>query len=401
MKNKVVRKLLMVGLSSSVVLTSTVGVTAASMDTAIEAGAEDTVEDETLTPVVDEDALAEEETTEETGEEETTEEETEETTDEAGEEETEETTADVVLENCTVIFVDENDTEIGSGSVTPYDYANGYYICRYADVVGVPEGKEILGGTGDFSVSKNERWTQLTLTDKAETPEHTAKTVQVNYQLENGNSVGKGSITVEPQYTADGKVYYSFNYSQLTDVPEGYEIAVAGDCNVTDADQVNVTVKEVKAENRTVFVSFEDEETGKILPDVAAIQIAKDATQFNTSLVTVPEGYELCRVGDMGIDANSSAITLKVRKTAPEYKTVYVSFIDEITKFQVGDIQSIEVGAKDTIFNTSKLTAPNGYEICNVGDVYVGEGDTVNVEVREIATTRTVYVVSAEQTENT
>ena len=392
MKNKVVRKLLMVGLSSSVVLTSTVGVTAASMDTAIEAGAEDTVEDETLTPVVDEDALAEEETTEETGEEETTEEETEETTDEAGEEETEETTADVVLENCTVIFVDENDTEIGSGSVTPYDYANGYYICRYADVVGVPEGKEILGGTGDFSVSKNERWTQLTLTDKAETPEHTAKTVQVNYQLENGNSVGKGSITVEPQYTADGKVYYSFNYSQLTDVPEGYEIAVAGDCNVTDADQVNVTVKEVKAENRTVFVSFEDEETGKILPDVAAIQIAKDATQFNTSLVTVPEGYELCRVGDMGIDANSSAITLKVRKTAPEYKTVYVSFIDEITKFQVGDIQSIEVGAKDTIFNTSKLTAPNGYEICNVGDVYVGEGDTVNVEVREIATTRTVYV---------
>ena len=327
MKNKVVRKLLMVGLSSSVVLTSTVGVTAASMDTAIEAGAEDTVEDETLTPVVDEDALAEEETTEETGEEvaeeETTEEETEETTDEAGEEETEE------------------------------------------------------------------------LTDKAETPEHTAKTVQINYQLENGTSVGKGSITVEPQYTEDKTVYYNFNYSQLTDVPEGYEIAVAGDCDVTDvtdADQVNVTVKEVKAENRTVFVSFEDEETGKILPDVAAIQIANDATQFNTSLVTVPEGYELCSVGDVDIDANSNAITLKVRKTAPEYKTVYVSFIDENTKIQVGDIQSIEIGANDTVFNTSKLTAPKGHEICNVGDVYVGEGDTVNVEVREIATTRTVYV---------
>ena len=394
MKNKVVRKLLMVGLSSSVVLTSTVGVTAASMDTAIEAGAEDTVEDETLTPVVDEDALAEEDS-EDVAEEETTEEETEKTTDEAGEEETEETTADVVLENCTVIFVDENGTEIGSGSVTPYDCANGYYICRYADVVGVPEGKEILGGTGDFSVSKNQRWIELTLTDKAETPEHTAKTVQINYQLENGTSVGKGSITVEPQYTEDKTVYYNFNYSQLTDVPEGYEIAVAGDCDVTDvtdADQVNVTVKEVKAENRTVFVSFEDEETGKILPDVAAIQIANDATQFNTSLVTVPEGYELCSVGDVDIDANSNAITLKVRKTAPEYKTVYVSFIDENTKIQVGDIQSIEIGANDTVFNTSKLTAPKGHEICNVGDVYVGEGDTVNVEVREIATTRTVYV---------
>ena len=323
MKNKVVRKLLMVGLSSSVVLTSTVGVTAASMDaTTTDVVVENAAEDEVLTPVEGEEAVTEE-TSEEVAEEETTEEETEETTDEAGEEETEE------------------------------------------------------------------------LTDKAETPEHTAKTVQINYQLENGTSVGKGSITVEPQYTEDKTVYYNFNYSQLTDVPEGYEIAVAGDCDVTDvtdADQVNVTVKEVKAENRTVFVSFEDEETGKILPDVAAIQIANDATQFNTSLVTVPEGYELCRVGDVDIDANSNAITLKVRKTAPEYKTVYVSFIDENTKFQVGDIQSIEVGAKDTIFNTSKLTAPNGYEICNVGDVYVGEGDTVNVEVREIATTRTVYV---------
>ena len=336
MKNKVVRKLLMVGLSSSVVLTSTVGVTAASMDaTTTDVVVENAAEDEVLTPVEGEEAVteetseevAEEETTEETGEEvaeeETTEEETEETTDEAGEEETEE------------------------------------------------------------------------LTDKAETPEHTAKTVQINYQLENGTSVGKGSITVEPQYTEDKTVYYNFNYSQLTDVPEGYEIAVAGDCDVTDvtdADQVNVTVKEVKAENRTVFVSFEDEETGKILPDVAAIQIANDATQFNTSLVTVPEGYELCSVGDVDIDANSNAITLKVRKTAPEYKTVYVSFIDENTKIQVGDIQSIEIGANDTVFNTSKLTAPKGHEICNVGDVYVGEGDTVNVEVREIATTRTVYV---------
>ena len=387
MKNKVVRKLLMVGLSSSVVLTSTVGVTAASMDaTTTDVVVENAAEDEVLTPVEGEEAVTEE-TSEEVAEEETTE--------ETGEEETEETTADVVLENCTVIFVDENGTEIGSGSVTPYDCANGYYICRYADVVGVPEGKEILGGTGDFNVSKNQRWTQLTLTDKAETPEHTAKTVQINYQLENGTSVGKGSITVEPQYTEDKTVYYNFNYSQLTDVPEGYEIAVAGDCDVTDvtdADQVNVTVKEVKAENRTVFVSFEDEETGKILPDVAAIQIANDATQFNTSLVTVPEGYELCSVGDVDIDANSNAITLKVRKTAPEYKTVYVSFIDENTKIQVGDIQSIEIGANDTVFNTSKLTAPKGHEICNVGDVYVGEGDTVNVEVREIATTRTVYV---------
>ena len=383
MKNKVVRKLLMVGLSSSVVLTSTVGVTAASMDTAIEAGAEDTVEDETLTPVVDEDALAEEETTEETGEEVAEEETTEETDTESADEDLQ------LAVDIHVWYVDQATGEGVGDEVIAAPVRDGVYYLSSKNFT-VPDGYTLIT-LGDFSGPCTDS-AFTAYVEKVETPEHTAKTVQVNYQLENGNSVGKGSITVEPQYTADGKVYYSFNYSQLTDVPEGYEIAVAGDCNVTDADQVNVTVKEVKAENRTVFVSFEDEETGKILPDVAAIQIANDATQFNTSLVTVPEGYELCSVGDVDIDANSNAITLKVRKTAPEYKTVYVSFIDENTKIQVGDIQSIEIGANDTVFNTSKLTAPKGHEICNVGDVYVGEGDTVNVEVREIATTRTVYV---------
>ena len=383
MKNKVVRKLLMVGLSSSVVLTSTVGVTAASMDTAIEAGAEDTVEDETLTPVVDEDALAEEETTEETGEEVAEEETTEETDTESADEDLQ-LTVDIH-----VWYVDQATGEGVGDEVIAAPVRDGVYYLSSKNFT-VPDGYQLIT-LGDFS-GPNTDSAFTAYVEKVETPEHTAKTVQINYQLENGTSVGKGSITVEPQYTEDKTVYYNFNYSQLTDVPEGYEIAVAGDCDVTDAGQVNVTVKEVKAENRTVFVSFEDEETGKILPDVAAIQIANDATQFNTSLVTVPEGYELCSVGDVDIDANSNAITLKVRKTAPEYKTVYVSFIDENTKIQVGDIQSIEIGANDTVFNTSKLTAPKGHEICNVGDVYVGEGDTVNVEVREIATTRTVYV---------
>ena len=74
MKNKVVRKLLMVGLSSSVVLTSTVGVTAASMDaTTTDVVVENAAEDEVLTPVEGEEAVTEE-TSEEVAEEETTEE---------------------------------------------------------------------------------------------------------------------------------------------------------------------------------------------------------------------------------------------------------------------------------------------------------------------------------------
>ena len=54
MKNKVVRKLLMIGLSSSVALTSTVGVTAASMDTALEAVAENETETDSEEDVAEE-----------------------------------------------------------------------------------------------------------------------------------------------------------------------------------------------------------------------------------------------------------------------------------------------------------------------------------------------------------
>ena len=303
MKNKVVRKLLMVGLSSSVVLTSTVGVTAASMDaTTTDVVVENAAEDEVLTPVEGEEAVteetseevAEEETTEETGEEVAEEETTEETGEEVAEEETTEETdtesADEDLQLAVDIHVWYVDQATGEGvgdEVIAAPVRDGVYYLSSKNFT-VPDGYTLIT-LGDFSGPCTDS-AFTAYVEKVETPEHTAKTVQINYQLENGTSVGKGSITVEPQYTEDKTVYYNFNYSQLTDVPEGYEIAVAGDCDVTDvtdADQVNVTVKEVKAENRTVFVSFEDEETGKILPDVAAIQIANDATQFNTSLAGI------------------------------------------------------------------------------------------------------------------
>ena len=78
-----------------------------------------------------------------------------------------------------------------------------------------------------------------------------------------------------------------------------------------------------------------------------------------------------------------------------ETRTIYVSLIDADTKIPVenGNIQ-IQIGKDDTTFHTDMLTLPEGYEVANRGDVYVGTGDTVNVEVRTIAEaeTRTIYV---------
>ena len=76
-----------------------------------------------------------------------------------------------------------------------------------------------------------------------------------------------------------------------------------------------------------------------------------------------------------------------------ETRTIYVSLIDADTKIPVenGNIQ-IQIGKDDTTFHTDMLTLPEGYEVANRGDVYVGTGDSVNVEVRKIVENRTIYV---------
>ena len=103
----------------------------------------------------------------------------------------------------------------------------------------------------------------------------------------------------------------------------------------------------------------------------------------------VPAGYELCITGDIAFEGDS--VNVEVRKAE---KSVYVSYIDEETKMPLENaIEELKVAADATSFNTSVLAAvPAGYELCAVGDVYIGENDTVNVEVRKVVTERTVYV---------
>ena len=182
----------------------------------------------------------------------------------------------------------------------------------------------------------------------------------------------------------------SFNTSVLTAVPEGYELCITGDI-AFEGDSVNVEVRKKAAEEKTVYVSYIDEETKMPFENgIEEIKVAADATSFNTSILTkVPAGYELCITGDIAFEGDS--VNVEVRKAE---KSVYVSYIDEETKMPLENaIEEIKLAADATSFNTSVLTAvPEGYELCAVGDVYIGENDTVNVEVRKVVTERTVYV---------
>ena len=427
MKNKVVRKLLMVGLSSSVVLTSTVGVAAAATDTdTVVVEDSVTLDDETLAPVEDEEAPEEDITDE-----------AEDTADTSATRtvwvkfEDEET--GVILDDVLPLQIGVDDTTFHTSQIT--GTPEGYELCETGDVyidndtatvkvrkavgtktvwvkfedeetgailddvlplqigandttfhtsqiTGTPEGYELCE-TGDVYVDNDTAVVKVRKT----TPQFEAKTVAISYQLEDGSEVAKGSITVQP-YVDGEAAYYNFNTSELTDVPEGYELITVGDFDVTDTDNAVIVVKKAEAEKRNVWVSFKTEE-GVILPDVALIQIEKDATQFNTSLVTVPEGYELCSVGDMTIDKDSNAITLDVRKIEST-KDVIINYVDEAGNLVL--TTSIKLDKDATYFNTNILTdVPYGWELVNVGDLAI-ENNAVEVVVREKEYTKDIII---------
>ena len=202
MKNKVVRKLLMIGLSSSVALTSTVGVTAASMDTALEAVAEDETEAE--------ETDSEEDVTEETTETETeTEEVTEETTEDAGA--GEETTKLVYLH-----FIKEDDKTPFGNVVRLVVDINVKSI--HTSVIPFPEGWEWAQGTGDISIG-SEPGADINIEIRKKAP--TAETRKVYVSLidaDDQTAVGA------PQAIEIGAEDTVFHTSKIT-LPEGYVFA--------------------------------------------------------------------------------------------------------------------------------------------------------------------------------
>ena len=167
MKNKVVRKLLMVGLSSSVVLTSTVGVTAASMDaTTTDVVVENAAEDEVLTPVEGEEAVTEE-TSEEVAEEETTEETGEEVAEEETTEDTEKQEEPTYSVDVTIQYTLEGTgnvvgTETVSAGVNKYDC----FAFKASDLTQVPGGYELCE-SGDISGSASETTITVYVREKA------------------------------------------------------------------------------------------------------------------------------------------------------------------------------------------------------------------------------------------
>ena len=238
----------------------------------------------------------------------------------------------------------------------------------------IPEGyKTVL--TGDIAVQDGVA--KVELKKEAEKPVVKNRNVYVKFKTEDGKLLDAATVV-----TIGGKDTV-FNASKVK-VPEGYELCEVGDVYVSlEDDAVTLKVREVAVPDRTVWVKFETED-GKLLDAATVVKLGGKDTVFNTSKVKVPEGYELCEVGDVYVSLEDDAVTLKVREVAVPDRTVWVKFETEDGKL-LDAATVVKLGGKDTVFNTSKVKVPEGYELCEVGDVYVSlEDDAVTLKVRKV-----------------
>ena len=167
---------------------------------------------------------------------------------------------------------------------------------------------------------------------------------------------------------------------QLAEIVGSNGVASDGTAYVT----FEATVQK-KVAKKTVHVSYILESGEPLANAIETIELEAGATTFSTSLLKkVPAGYELCETGDVYIGTNDT-VNVKVREAKKPAKVVYVSYILESGEPLANAIEKIELENGATTFNTSVLKeVPAGYELCETGDVYIGENDTVNVKVREV-----------------
>ena len=216
------------------------------------------------------------------------------------------------------------------------------------------------------------------------------KLVYVSYILESGEPLANATEQIELENGAT-----TFSTSLLKKVPAGYELCETGDVYIGTNDTVNVKVREIKKPAKVVYVSYILESGEPLANATEQIELENGATTFSTSLLKkVPAGYELCETGDVYIGTNDT-VNVKVREIKKPAKVVYVSYILESGEPLANATEQIELENGATTFSTSLLKkVPAGYELCETGDVYIGENDTVNVKVRETKKPAKVVYVS-------
>ena len=261
----------------------------------------------------------------------------------------------------------ENNVQAGEGKVTVPADATKVNTSKLTDV---PEGYEIVN-LGDVDINDGWIWVDVK-------PIPTTQEVGVNYwDIVNNKQAGEGKVTV----AADA---YNVNSSQLTDIPEGYELARVGDFTINDG-WIFVEVR--PAGVKTVGVNYWDIDNNCQVKE-SSVVVDADAIHVNSSALTdIPAGYELVWTGDYRIYDGWIFVELRLKDSG--MKTIGVNYWDIVNDKQAGE-GSVIVDADATAVNTTTLTdVPAGYEVVWLGDVQINDG-WIFVEVRPAEDSKTV-----------
>ena len=204
-------------------------------------------------------------------------------------------------------------------------------------------------------------------------PVPTTKTIKINYYSEEEN---KQISEVKMEVAADA----TYVNSGSLKAPDGYELVESGDFTIRDG-YVYAAVRKVKAPatTKTIKINYYSEAEEKQIAEVK-MEVAADATYINTSALTAPEGYELVLSGDLAI--RDGYVYAAVKKIGS--KTVKINYYSEAEEKQIAEVE-MTVAPDATCVNTSKLTAPTGYELVEVGDLPIRDG-YVYAAVRKVST---------------
>ena len=231
-----------------------------------------------------------------------------------------------------------------------------------------PTGYELVE-SGDFTIRDGYVYAAVR---KVKAPA-TTKTIKINYYSE---AEKKQIAEVDMTVAADAT---SVNSSKLT-APQGYELVESGDFTIRDG-YVYAAVRKVKAPatTKTIKINYYSEAEEKQIAEVE-MTVAADATYVNTSELTAPEGYKLVLSGDLAI--RDGYVYAAVNKIGS--KTVKINYYSEAEEKQIAEVE-LTVAPDATCVNTSKLTAPTGYELVEVGDLPIRDG-YVYAAVRKVST---------------
>ena len=201
----------------------------------------------------------------------------------------------------------------------------------------------------------------------------TTKTIKINYYSE---AEKKQIAEVDMTVAADAT---SVNSGSLK-APEGYELVLGGDFAINDG-YVYAAVRKVKAPatTKTIKINYYSEAEEKQIAEVE-MTVGINDTYINTSKLTAPEGYELVLAGDLAI--RDGYVYAAVNKIGS--KTVKINYYSEAEEKQIAEVE-LTVAPDATCVNTSKLTAPTGYELVEVGDLPIRDG-YVYAAVRKVST---------------